>query len=223
MSAVFARPGGIVSDPPEASASTARLLVRLKLTLLKNSMFTSRWKAAASIGFLAASVAGSLFTAVRLARSIQQSGGGDAAATRATGNIVVTATLLFAVWVFGPLLIGGVDESLDPTRLALLPLTPRELRRGLVVGSLIGTLPVGTVIALTGTIAGQDFILVHIICALFIATTLLVLCLSASRALAVALAYASRSRRGKDLAMLLASLGAAALFLGTQAVRFFGE
>lgn len=223
MSAVFVRPGRTVSSQLEQPASTARLLVRLKLTLLKNSMFTSRWKAAASIGFLIASVAGSLFTAVRLARSIQQSGGGDAAATSATGNIVVTCTLLFAVWVFGPLLIGGVDESLDPTRLALLPLTPRELRRGLVVGSLIGTLPVGTVIALTGTIAGQDFIVIRVTCALFIAATLLLLCLSASRALAVALAYASRSRRGKDLAMLLASLGAAALFLGTQAVRFFGE
>lgn len=207
----------------ERSIGTARLLVSLKLTLLRNSMFTSRWKAAGSIGFLIASLAGSIFTSFRLARSIEQSATGGATSAGATGNIVVTCTLIFAVWVFGPLLVGGVDESLDPTRLALLPLTPGEMRRGLVVGSLIGTLPIGTLVALTGIVAGQNLAMVNIICALCIAVTLLLLCLSASRALAVALAYASRSRRGKDLAMLLASLGAAALFLGTQAVRFFGE
>lgn len=220
MSAVFGVGRQTGSD---ATIGTAHLLVSLKLTLLKNSMFTSRWKAAGSIGFLAASVAGSLFTSFRLARAIELSAGVGPASSRATGNIVVTCTLIFAVWVFGPLLVGGVDESLDPTRLALLPLTPSEMRRGLVVGSLIGTLPIGTLVALTGVLAGQNLAIIQIICALCIAVTLLLLCLSASRALAVALAYASRSRRGKDLAMLLASLGAAALFLGTQAVRFFGE
>ncbi len=203
----------------------ARLLVRLKLTLLKNSMFASKWKRIGSLSFLSASLIGSIFTASRLASSIRTSGidAGAGRATSSLGNIVVTTTALFAIWVFGPLLVGGVDESLDPTRLALLPLTPREMRRGLVVGSLIGTLPVGTVIALSGAIIGQPASMIAMISALGIATTLLLLCLGASRALAVALAYASRSRRGKDLAMLLASLGAAALFLGTQAVRFFGE
>jgi ABC-2 type transport system permease protein len=211
--------------PSDDGLDAARLLVRLKLTLLKNSMFATKWKRIGSLAFLAASLAGSIFTASRLASSIRASGL-DAGASRATaslGNIVVTTTALFAIWVFGPLLVGGVDESLDPTRLALLPLTPREMRRGLVVGSLIGTLPIGTVVALSGAIIGQPASPVAMISALGIAVTLLLLCLGASRALAVALAYASRSRRGKDLAMLLASLGAAALFLGTQAVRFFGE
>jgi ABC-2 type transport system permease protein len=209
----------------EDGLEAARLLVRLKLTLLKNSMFATKWKRIGSLTFLTASLAGSIFTASRLASSIRSSGL-DAGASRSTtslGNIVVTATALFAIWVFGPLLVGGVDESLDPTRLALLPLTPREMRRGLVVGSLIGTLPIGTVVALSGAIIGQPASPVAMASALGIAITLLLLCLGASRALAVALAYASRSRRGKDLAMLLASLGAAALFLGTQAVRFFGE
>lgn len=204
-------------------ASTARLMVRLKLTLLRNSMFASKGKSIASGIFLLLSFAGSAYTASRLAHAIALSGVAGDVGTKSTGNVVVTFTLMFAVWVFGPLLVGGVDESLDPTRLALLPLTPRELRRGLVVGSLIGTLPFGTVIALTGTVAGQPASPAKLISALGISSVLLLLCLGASRALAVALAYASRSRRGKDLAMLLASLGAAALFLATHAVRFFGE
>ena len=201
------------------------MLVRLKLTLLRNSMFASKWKKVGSLSFLAVSLVGSIFTAGRLASSIRASGleAGAGRSTNALGNIVVATTVLFAIWVFGPLLVGGVDESLDPTRLALLPLTPKEMRRGLVVGSLIGTLPIGTVVALSGSVVGQPGSPVAMLSALGIAVTLLLLCLGASRALAVALAYASRSRRGKDLAMLLASLGAAALFLGTQAVRFFGE
>ena len=201
------------------------MLVRLKLTLLRNSMFASKWKKVGSLSFLAVSLVGSIFTAGRLASSIRASGleAGAGRSTNALGNIVVATTVLFAIWVFGPLLVGGVDESLDPTRLALLPLTPKEMRRGLVVGSLIGTLPIGTVVALSGSVVGQPGSPVAMLSALGIALTLLLLCLGASRALAVALAYASRSRRGKDLAMLLASLGAAALFLGTQAVRFFGE
>lgn len=203
--------------------STARLLVSLKLTLLRNAMFTSRWKTAGSVAFLVASLAGSIYTASNIATSIRAVPTQAIATSASLGNVVLTTTVLFAIWVFGPLLIGGVDESLDPTRLALLPLTPQEMRRGLVAGSLIGTLPVGTVIALSGMIIGQPASPIQLICALIIATTLLLLCLGASRSLAVALAYASRSRRGKDLAMLLASLGAAALFLGTQAVRFFDD
>ena len=203
--------------------STARLLVSLKLTLLRNAMFTSRWKTAGSMAFLAASLGGSIYTAANLARSIRAVPAQAIATSPSLGNVVVTTTVLFAIWVFGPLLVGGVDESLDPTRLALLPLTPREMRRGLVAGSLVGMLPVGTLIALSGMIIGQPARPLQLVCALLIALTLLLLCLGASRALAVALAYASRSRRGKDLAMLLASLGAAALFLGTQAVRFFDD
>ena len=203
--------------------STARLLVSLKLTLLRNAMFTSRWKTAGSMAFLAASLGGSIYTAANLARSIRTVPAQAIATSPSLGNVVVTTTVLFAIWVFGPLLVGGVDESLDPTRLALLPLTPREMRRGLVAGSLVGTLPVGTLIALSGMIIGQPARPLQLVGALLIALTLLLLCLGASRALAVALAYASRSRRGKDLAMLLASLGAAALFLGTQAVRFFDD
>lgn len=203
--------------------STTRLLVSLKLTLLRNAMFTSRWKTAGSLAFLAASLAGSIYTAANMAKSIREVPSETLATSGALGNIVVTTTVLFAIWVFGPLLIGGVDESLDPTRLALLPLTPSEMRRGLVAGSLVGALPFGTLVALSGMIIGQPAKPVQLVGAVVIAVTVLLLCLGASRALAVALAYASRSRRGKDLAMLLASLGAAALFLGTQAVRFFDE
>lgn len=97
--------------------STTRLLVSLKLTLLRNAMFTSRWKTAGSLAFLAASLAGSIYTAVNMAKSIREVPSETLATSGALGNIVVTTTVLFAIWVFGPLLIGGVDESLDPTRL----------------------------------------------------------------------------------------------------------
>ena len=47
-------------------------------------------------------------------------------------------------WLFLPLVFFGVDESLDPARFALLPLSRRTLIRGLFVASLVGVPAVAT-------------------------------------------------------------------------------
>lgn len=56
-----------------------------------------------------------------------------------------TLTLLMASmalgWVFGPVLIGGVDETIDPTRLALLPLSSVERYVVQLSAALTGTGP----------------------------------------------------------------------------------
>lgn len=204
-----------MSSPP---ASLLRTMAALKLTILRNSIFGSKARSWWSILAMTITLAGSLFTAY----SIATTPANHSAATAAE-RLTLLLTSLFGLWVFGPLLVGGVDDSLDPTRLALLPLRQSELRKGLVVGALLGPLPFGTIIALTGVVIGFQPETKLIPLTVIGAALALLANLSLSRALAVSLAFAGRSRRGKDLSILLASLGAAAIFLGTQSLRFLSD
>ena len=163
-------------------------------------------------------LAGSLFAAYSIATTPASH-----SAALSAERLTLLLTSLFGLWVFGPLLVGGVDDSLDPTRLALLPLRRSELRKGLVVGALLGPLPFGTVIVLTGAVIGFRSPARLLPLTVAAGTLALLANLALSRALAVSLAFAGRSRRGKDLSILLASLGAAAIFLGTQSLRFLSD
>jgi ABC-2 type transport system permease protein len=189
-------------------------LISLKLRMMRNSMFGSRLRTLSSLAFLFGSIGIAILSASRLAAQA------NTPIEKAQESLILGVMILFGLWVFGPLLIGGVDDALDPQKLALLPLERRDLRRGLMAGALIGPLPLSTVIALIGVAVGYwrnglagFFVVAAVVLALLFN-------LSCSRALAVGLAFASRSRKGKDLSVLLASLCAALLFLGTQSIRF---
>ena len=193
------------------------ILIRLKLQILRNGLHGSRSRRISSLLMLVGSFFGSGFGALRIVHSAHGSG------LAREESLILSMTVLFGLWVFGPLLVGGVDDALDPTRLVLLPLTRRELRKGLLCSALIGVLPLATLVTLSGVIAGYAGLSGAAIVAPMAALTMLVFCVGASRALSVALAFAGRSRRGKDLSVLIASLGAAALFLGTQSIRFLKD
>lgn len=199
------------------TASLASTMLRLKLTLLRNGIVGSRARLIMATLTLSASFFGAIISAFRLAARAS-----DPPAS-ALESLTLGLAMLFGLWVFGPLLVGGVDDSLDPTRLALLPLTRRELRQGLLIGAFIGPLPLATTITLIGVFLGfaphtpaSALTFVAVLVALF-------LNIGMSRAMSIVLAFSGRSRRGKDLAVLLASLGAAALFLGTQSLRFLSD
>src|SRR5207248_2290171 len=67
-----------------------------------------------------------------------------------TGEVKAGSSLEDA---FVPLLGMGSDETLDPSRLALLPLEPPALMRGLLSASLVGLGPIATLLALSGVLA----------------------------------------------------------------------
>jgi ABC-2 type transport system permease protein len=190
----------------------------LKLTILRNSIFGAQSRSWWSVFAMTVTLCGSLFTAV----SIAMTPGHHSAASSAE-RLTLLLTSMFGLWVFGPLLVGGVDDSLDPTRLALLPLKRSELRKGLVVGALLGPLPLGTIITLIGVVVGYQPGTALSLITVAAGVLGLIVNLTMSRALSVSLAFAGRSRRGKDLSILLASLGAAAIFLGTQSLRFLSD
>lgn len=139
-----------------------------------------------------------------------------------------TLTLLMASmamgWVFGPVLIGGVDETIDPTRLALLPLSSTERYVVQLSAALTGTGPLaagaGLILGLTlGHIgAGLSILVVPVaaVCAIL-------LMVGAARSLAALLAIAQRSRAGRDFAVLAAAIAGGSLFTMLQLARDVGE
>jgi ABC-2 type transport system permease protein len=119
-------------------------------------------------------------------------------------------------WAVFPLLGFGSDETLDPTRLELLPLGRRDLMVGLTAASLVGVGPIATFVALAGGVVGfapagpgAAFVAVA-------AFVQLLVCISLSRAIVTALSAALRSRKGRDLRVILVALVA----LLPQLLRF---
>ncbi|MYS70055.1 transporter, partial [Streptomyces sp. SID5926] len=63
---------------------------------------------------------------------------------------VPCAAVLALGWAVMPLFFPSGDETLDPTRLVMLPLRPRPLVRGLLTASLVGIGPLFTALLLVG-------------------------------------------------------------------------
>jgi len=63
---------------------------------------------------------------------------------------VVLFTGLLVGWVVLPVLTFGSDDLLDPARLALLPLTRRQLLTVMGVGAVVGVAPLVTTVAALG-------------------------------------------------------------------------
>jgi ABC-2 type transport system permease protein len=116
-------------------------------------------------------------------------------------------------WLLLPLVFFGVDESLDPARFALLPLSRRTLVAGLLTAALIGVPAAATLLATSGLVLGaavQGGWAAGLTQAVGVLAGLL-LCVAASRAITSAFATMLRSRRVRDLAAILLALLAALL------------
>ena len=133
----------------------------------------------------------------------------------------VLYTLLVLGWAVVPLLTFGTDDTLDPSRLALLPLSRRDLIPGLFAAAALGVPALGTVLVLLGSVGALATGVGAALAALAGAALEFAMCLALSRALATALSGLLRSRRGRDLAVmvgLLVALAAQTVNLGSQYV-----
>ncbi|MEZ0072728.1 ABC-2 type transport system permease protein [Planotetraspora sp. GP83] len=170
-----------------------RLFVRLKLRLIRGNLRGDTIKQLgfvfSVIGAVVAAVAGFLlFSLVRLAPA-------DVAL-----DIGIVAFTLFTIgWILVPLLAFGLDETLDPSRLSLFPLTTRQLAIGMFAASATGPWPLASLIVLAGGVVGLASGLGGVLLGLVAVVLQFALCLVASRALTTALSGALRSRRGRDL------------------------
>ncbi|WP_406081942.1 ABC transporter permease [Micromonospora sp. NBC_00858] len=189
-------------------AVSARHFMRLKLRVMGNNFRGQGWRVALFIGGalvgLWFAAAGFFLFAVpgltgngRYAVLIAAAGGG----------------LLVLGWLLMPLVFFGVDETLDPARFALLPLSRRTLVTGLFAAALISVPVLAVLIASFGLVltawalGGWSAGLVAVLGVI----GGLLLCVAASRAVTSAFATMLRSRRVRDLAAVLLAVVAALL------------
>ncbi|MFI6822877.1 ABC transporter permease [Micromonospora sp. NPDC050187] len=196
-----------VTEPAErVRPVSARHFVRLKLRVMGNNFRGQGWRVALFVGGVIAGLwfAGTGFFLLaapgladesRYALMVAAFGGG----------------LLVLGWLLLPLVFFGVDETLDPARFALLPLSRRTLVTGLFAAALVSVPAVATLLAMTGLVVTSGALggaAAAVAAAVGVVAGLL-LCVAASRAITSAFATMLRSRRVRDLAaVLLAALAA---------------
>ncbi|MDQ1069777.1 transporter [Streptomyces canus] len=184
------------------------VVVRLKLSLLRNGLRQSGGRRAA---YIASAVAVLLFSVLQLLGLIALRGDEHAA------SVVVPLVAVLAVgWAVMPLFFPGGDETLDPTRLVMLPLRPRPLVRALLAASLVGIGPVFTLCVLVGAVVSVAHgASAYVVSVIGVALALLV-CVALARAVAVANIRLLTSRKGRDLAVLSGLV----IAVGAQVVNF---
>ncbi|MDQ1010093.1 ABC-2 type transport system permease protein [Streptomyces sp. V4I23] len=191
-----------------STASLTRVFVGLKLSLLRNGLRQSSGRKAAYIVSLVCAL---LLAAAQLAGLILLRGEAHAASL-----VVLLAGVLALGWAVMPLFFPSGDETLDPTRLVMLPLRPRPLVTALLGASVVGIGPLFTLcLAVGSAIAvahGAGAVLVSV---LAVPLTLLV-CVALARAVAAANIRLLTSRKGRDLAVLSGLV----IAVGFQLVNF---
>ncbi|GGM02803.1 transporter [Streptomyces fumigatiscleroticus] len=190
------------------SAEITPVVVRLKLSLLRNGLRQSGGRRAA---YIASAVVTLLFAALQLLGLI---------ALRGHAHVESLIVLLVAVlglgWAVMPLFFPSGDETLDPTRLVMLPLRPRPLVRALLAASLVGIGPLFTLCLFAGSvIAVAHGAVAWAVGAVGVVLALLV-CVALARAVAAANVALLTSRKGRDLAVLSGLVVA----VGAQLVNF---
>jgi ABC-2 type transport system permease protein len=189
----------------------ARHFARLKLALLLGGLKAGGWQQIAGlvVGLVLAvplTIGGFLALAALRGASDQI----------AEAVAVVAFVALVLVWALLPLLTFAADSSLDPAKLALLPLRRRQLATGLFVASCVGVAPAATLLALTGAVAGFGTAGPGMVVVVAGVLVEFATCVLVARALTTALSRWLRSRRVRDLSIVVVSLGALTLNLGLQ-------
>lgn len=188
------------------------LFARLKVRLMLGSV---RRDSGRLVGFVLSLVAVGVFAPIGFAGMALLRGHGSLAVSVG----VVAFTGLATAWPVLSLMVFGADETLDPTRLTLLPLRRGEMARGMLVASVIGPGPLFVVIVLAGSVVGLSAGLLSVgvgVIAMFVELTL---CVTLSRALTAAMSGLLLSRRGRDLAVLVGLTLVVGLQLGNLAFQ----
>ncbi|MFE6172863.1 transporter [Streptomyces sp. NPDC056464] len=190
------------------STDVTAVVVRLKLSLLRNGLRQSAGRRAA---YVASAVVVLLFAALQLLGLIMLR---DTA--HAESVVVILVAVLALGWAVMPLFFPGGDETLDPTRLVMLPLRPRPLVRALLVASLVGIGPLFTLCLFTGSVIALAHTGAAYVVGVIAIVLALLVCVALARAVAAANIRLLTSRRGRDLAVLSGLV----IAVGAQVVNF---
>lgn len=177
-----------------------RVFIRLKLTLLRASFSASTATAVVFVLGALVALVGGIFMGAVLAISLSPDQAGGAVLP------VVIFAAVWTMWVVGPLLNSAQgDQSIDPSRLELLPLSNATQVRGLLVPGFVGPGALGTVIGAVGAMFAAGFTPVARLGALVCALLFVTLCVAWSRTASAVFAGVLNSRRGRDLTIALSA------------------
>ena len=121
-------------------------------------------------------------------------------------GLALVLSLVGLGWLVIPVVAAALDETVVPRRLELLPLTRRRLAAGLLAAAALGPGTVITVLAAVGAMIWSSHGPVSIIPIAACGLLFVVWCLASSRLVTTFLTDLLRSRRGRDVAVLMASL-----------------
>ncbi|MEV7673625.1 transporter [Streptomyces sp. NPDC088752] len=203
-------PAPVPTGAPAVPSLTS-VFVRLKLSLLRNGLRQSSGRTAAYVVSL---VFGVLFAAGMLLAFVLVRGHENAG----TVAILLTGVVALA-WAVMPLFVPSGDETLDPSRLVMLPLLPRPLVRALLVASLVGIGPVLTLFLAFGAALSVAHGVAGTVAAVLAVPLVTVTCVALSRAVAAANIRLLTSRKGRDLALLSGLV----IAVGMQVVNFAAQ
>lgn len=172
------------------------LLVRLKLTLLRNGLRRSPWQL---VGLVFGALYGLGFVALGVAGLIALRWVGPELAQQAT---LVIFSILTIGWVVIPIFLYGIDNTVDPSRFALFGVRPGQLLPGLWLAGLIGIPGACTLIVALALVGTWSVGVLPVLVALLTAVVGTLLCVLWSRALLTWMSGVLRGRRFRDLAVV---------------------
>ncbi|MFD8004307.1 transporter [Streptomyces mirabilis] len=191
-----------------SEASITPVVVRLKLSLLRNGLRQSAGRRAA---YITSVVVVLLFAALQLLGLIALRGNAHAASV----TVLLIAVMALG-WAVMPLFFPSGDETLDPTRLVMLPLRPHPLVRALLISSLVGIGPLFTLCLLVGSVISVSHGTAAYVTGVVAVPLALLVCVALARAVAAANIRLLSSRKGRDLAVLSGLV----IAIGAQLVNF---
>ena len=182
-------------------------LLHLKLDLLRNGL---RRSVAAIVGMVVGLLYGGGFVMAGLVGLVTLRAQGDLDLAR-TGVVVAGAGLM-AGWALFPVLLFGVDPTLDPTRFATFAVRERILALGLVLSALVGLPGIATTLLVLGSVVAGSRSVPATLAALVGGLLGLLTCVLLSRIVTAAASAVLATRRGRDAAgvgglLLLLSVG----------------
>jgi ABC-2 type transport system permease protein len=140
---------------------------------------------------------------------------------RLGADVLAAVYLLWTIgWLFAPVLSGGGDETLRPEHFALLPVPPRRLAGGLLGAAFVGVPAIVTGVATLGLLLHADG--AHLLVAVAAVPLQLVFVVLLSRVVMAGLGAVLRTRRGRDLGILLTAVVGMSGFLVQALVRALG-
>lgn len=186
----------------------APVFVRLKLSLLRNGL---RQSSGRTVAYVVSVVLALLIAAGQLLGLILLRGN-DGAST-----LVVVLTALVALgWAMLPLFFASGDETLDPSRLVMLPLRPQALIGALLAASVVGIGPLFTLCLVLGSAIAVGHGAAAVVVSVVVVPLALLVCVALSRAVAAANIRLLTSRKGRDLAVLSGLM----IAVGIQFINF---